>query len=198
MGLVIPPCKSSLVWMIAVALIKFCSHVSLFPKSICYGLNQSSTSTMLILKILVVCALVGHKSWCPGHESESPRDSCMCHSILIQIHMCHVRWHWVMIDVTFWCYLPLERLVSTCFCVLAHKFSMAHITQTSRVVWLIIIYAPALMLIHHGSAGELGFPHLIFQPSWCVIFGHSTCGLIVIELKILICFWIGFYRFMMM
>ena len=50
----------------------------------------------------------------------------------------------------------------------------------------------SLMLIQHGSVGELGFTHLLSQPCWCVIFGHSTHGLIVIELEIPTCIWMVF------
>ena len=49
-----------------------------------------------------------------------------------------------------------------------------------------------LTLTQHGSVGELGFAHLLPQLYWCVIFGHSTCWLIVIELKIPTCIWMVF------
>ena len=142
--------------------------MSLFPNLICYGLNQSNFDILVAQGFMFM-------PWCIKSN-----PYVWCQVILFKM------------DITSWCYLPLERLMFACFCVLAHEFNMAHIPKTSHVVWLIIIYVPALMLIQHGSVGELGFTHLLPQPCWCVIFGHSTCRFIMIELEIPTCFWMIF------
>ena len=79
------------------ALINFCSHVSLY-QFIYYGLNQLSCSTVLIFKFSEfseACATVWHKSRCPGCDFflfiRVHPGIPVNFSVLFQIYMCHVR-----------------------------------------------------------------------------------------------------------